>query len=49
VKLRLPDGVEAKRVRLLASGTEVEMRRDGRYVSVTVPLVRDYEVLAAEV
>jgi hypothetical protein len=49
VKLRLPDGVEAKRVRLLASVKDAEMRRDGSIVSVSVPSVRDHEVVAVEV
>jgi hypothetical protein len=49
VKVRMPEGAEAKRARLLASGKEAVMTRDGRMVSVRVPSVRDHEVVAVEV
>jgi hypothetical protein len=49
VKVRMPEGAEAKRARLLASGKEAVMTRDRRMVSVRVPSVRDHEVVAVEV
>ncbi|HKO17899.1 MAG TPA: beta-galactosidase trimerization domain-containing protein, partial [Acidobacteriaceae bacterium] len=49
VKVRLPEGVEAKRVRLLGSGTDAQMSRRGRTLNITVPSIRDHEVVAVEV
>jgi hypothetical protein len=49
VRLRLPAGVAAKRARLLAADKEVAMERRGTTVSVTVPSIRDHEVVAIEV
>jgi hypothetical protein len=47
--VRLPAGVAAKRARLLAADKEVAMVRTGAAVSVTVPSIRDHEVVAIEV
>ena len=49
VKVTLPQGVEPKRARLLASGKDTEMRREGRTMSITVPTIRDHEVVAIEI
>jgi hypothetical protein len=49
VRVRLPAGVAAKRARLLAADKEVAMVRTGAAVSVTVPSIRDHEVVAIEV
>jgi hypothetical protein len=49
VRVRLPAGVAAKRARLLAADKEVAMERRGTTVSVTVPSIRDHEVVAIEV
>lgn len=49
VRVHLPDGVEARNARLLASGKEAEIRRAGRTVVVEVPSIRDHEVVAIEV
>jgi hypothetical protein len=49
VRVRMPAGVAAKRARLLAADKEVALERTGRGVSVTVPSIRDHEVLAIEI
>ena len=49
VRVRLPAGVAAKRARLLAADKEVAMERAGSAVSVTVPSIRDHEVVAIEI
>ena len=49
VRVRLPAGVAAKRARLLAADKEVAMERRGTTVSVTVPSIRDHEVVAIEI
>jgi hypothetical protein len=49
VRVRLPAGVQAKRARLLAADKEVALELSGAVVSVTVPSIRDHEVVAFEV
>jgi hypothetical protein len=49
VRVRLPAGVAAKRARLLAADKEVAIERTGTAVSVTVPSIRDHEVVAIEI
>jgi hypothetical protein len=49
VRVRLPDGVQAKSARLLASGKSVDLAREGGAVTAVVPSVLDHEVLAIEV
>jgi hypothetical protein len=49
VRVRLPTGVQAKRARLLVADKEVALERTGAGVSVTVPSIRDHEVVAIEV
>ena len=48
VRIRLPDGATARRVRLLAAGINPEVERRGQYLSLTVPSVLDHEVLAID-
>jgi hypothetical protein len=49
VRLRLPDGKQARTVRLLAAGKVVHAEQSGRDVTVTVPSVLDHEVVAVDV
>src|SRR3954452_11776068 len=48
VTVRLPEGAKARRVQLLVAGREVPLAQDGRRLSVTVPSVRDLEVVAVD-
>jgi hypothetical protein len=48
VKVRLPAGVDAKRVRLLASGKEASVSRAGGTLNISVPSIADHEVVAVE-
>ena len=49
VRVRLPDGMRAKQVRLLVSGQSPRTERSGRYLRVTVPAILDHEVVAIDV
>jgi hypothetical protein len=49
VTLRLPADVHARRARLLVADREVALERTGAVVSVTLPQIRDHEVVAIEV
>ena len=49
VRLRLPNGVQAKAARLLAAGKTVELEHSGSTVTLTVPSILDHEVVAIEV
>ena len=49
VRVRLPDGTRAKKVRLLAAEKSPRVERSGQYLSVTVPTVLDHEVVAIDV
>jgi hypothetical protein len=48
VRVRLPDGTRAKKVRLLATAKTAHAERSGPYLSVTVPSVLDHEVVAID-
>jgi hypothetical protein len=48
VRLRMPEGAEPKRVRLLAANTEARNERSGPYLNVTVPSILDHEVVAVD-
>jgi hypothetical protein len=48
VRVRLPDGTQAKRVRLLAAEKRPRVERSGQYLSVTVPAILDHEVVAID-
>ncbi|HEV3165763.1 MAG TPA: beta-galactosidase trimerization domain-containing protein, partial [Isosphaeraceae bacterium] len=46
--VRLPEGSKAKKVQLLAAEREVPVEQDGAHLTVTVPSVRDLEVVAID-
>jgi hypothetical protein len=48
VRVRLPDGTQAKRVRLLVAEKRPRVERSGQYLSVTVPAILDHEVVAID-
>ena len=48
VRLRLPDGLRAKRVHLLAAGRSPRVRRNGSELTMTVPSILDHEVVAID-
>jgi hypothetical protein len=48
VRLRLPNGARAKRVRLLAANKSLRVVREGPCMSITVPSVLDHEVVAMD-
>jgi hypothetical protein len=49
VKLNLPESVEVKRVRLLASDITPSIKNEATTVTVSVPSIRDHEVVAIEI
>ena len=48
VRLRLPDGMRAKQVQLLAADKAARVKRSGPYLNVTVPSILDHEVVAID-
>lgn len=48
VRIRLPDGAKAKRVRLLAADRTLRSRRSGPFLSLIVPSILDHEVVAVD-
>jgi len=48
VRLLLPNGTEAKKIRLLATDKTLRGDRDGQYLAFTVPSVADHEVVAVD-
>ena len=48
VRVRLPEGTRARKVRLLAADRIVRAETSGRYLSVTVPAIHDHEVIAID-
>jgi hypothetical protein len=48
VTIRLSAGEKARRVQLLVAGQEVPVKQDGSRLSVTVPSVRDLEIVAVD-
>jgi hypothetical protein len=48
VRVRLSDGLKARKVRLLAAGKSPKFARAGRHVVVEVPSVLDHEVVAID-
>jgi len=48
VRVRLPDGTRARKVRLLAAGKSPRVERAGQYLSVRVPSILDHEVVAID-
>jgi hypothetical protein len=49
VRVRLPDGLKARAVRLLVANRTPESRQTGEWLEVTVPSVLDHEVVAVDV
>jgi len=49
VRIRLPDGLKAHKVHLLAAGKAAKFTRDGATLVVTVPSVLDHEIVAIDV
>jgi Hypothetical glycosyl hydrolase 6/Beta-galactosidase trimerisation domain len=49
VRVRVPDGLRAKQVRLLVAGTAPTFRQSGEWLETTVPSVRGHEVVAIDV
>src|SRR5207247_5565040 len=48
VQVRLPDGVKARKVRLLAANKTLRSDRSGRHLALTVPSILDQEVVAID-
>jgi hypothetical protein len=48
VRLRLPDGSRAQKVRLLAADKVLPVEHSGQSVSVVVPSILDHEVVAID-
>ena len=48
VRVRLPEGLKARRVQLLVSGATPAIETGGGYVNLTVPSVADHEVVAID-
>jgi len=48
VSLRLPEGIRAKKVRLLAADTSPRTDRSGQRLTVSVPSIVDHEVIAID-
>jgi hypothetical protein len=49
VRIRLPDGLKARNVHLLAAGKSAKFTLDGSQLVVTVPSVLDHEIVAVDV
>ena len=48
VRLRLPDGTRARKVRLLAADRTPATSHSGQYLTITVPSVLDHEIVAVD-
>jgi len=48
VRVRVPDGLRAKQVRLLVAGTTPPFRQSSEWLETTVPSVRAHEVVAVD-
>ena len=48
VRLRLPEGTQVKKVRLLAADKHPHAERNGQYLRVSVPSILDHEVIAID-
>ena len=48
MRVRLPDGVRARKVRLLAAETTPRVQRNGQELMLTIPAVLDHEVVAID-
>jgi len=48
VRLRLPAGMHARKIRLLAADKTLPLKQDGEYVTVTAPSILDHEIVAVD-
>ena len=48
VRVRVPDGLRARRLRLLVGGRTPPFRQSGEWLEVTVPSIRAHEVVAVD-
>jgi hypothetical protein len=48
VRIRLPDGTKARRIRLLAADKTLKASRSGQHLRLTVPSILDHEVVAID-
>jgi hypothetical protein len=48
VRIRIPNGAKVRQVRLLAAGKTPRVERSGHFLSLTVPSIRDHEVVAVD-
>jgi hypothetical protein len=48
VRLRLPAGMRAGKIRLLAAGKTPPVERGGQFLSLTVPTILDHEIVAVD-
>jgi hypothetical protein len=48
VRVRLPDGVKARKVHFLAAGKTPHVERSGQHLSLTVPSILDHEIVAID-
>jgi len=49
VRVRLPEGLKARGVRLLVAGTTPDCRQTGEWLDVAVPSITAHEVVAIDV
>lgn len=48
IRLRLPDDVKPRQVRLLAADTSLDSQQAGQHISFTVPSILDHEIVAID-
>ena len=48
VRVHLPDGLKPRKVQLLAASKAMKFRRDGAYLTVSVPSILDHEIVAID-
>jgi len=48
VRLRLPEGKRAPKVHFLVAGTTPDVQRESGAITLTVPSIRDHEVIAVD-
>ena len=46
--MRLPEGARPRAVKLLAAGKTPAVKRSGQHLTLTVPSIRDHEILAID-
>jgi hypothetical protein len=48
VRVRVPDGLRARQIRLLVGGEAPPFRQSGQWLEVVVPSIRVHEVVAVD-